>query len=540
MLEPDSRSVTARERAESAMSAIHQSLLSHKPELSLRQLLRMVVGFACEITGARYGALGVLTRDGSRLRDFVYLGVDDATARRIGQLPQGKGLLGAVIHEARTLRIPDMAADPRSAGMPPHHPPMKSFLGVPLRIGERIFGNFYLTDKRGAASFTEEDARNLEHFSAEASCAVALLEEMEEENRHVFRALVEHAPFGIAFFPAGEAEPFGNLAAESLLGRITSEDHPGRTHELCRPDGSPLSSMEAPRLRALEQGETSLNVEVQVVREGRPPVPVLMSASPVLSEDGAIAGAVVVYQDISILKELERLRVEFAAMVAHDMRTPVQSVLLQIDTLLRRASGEAAWVPVSTLQTMKRNGEHLTRLISDLLDASRLEAGQLPLDLQRLEAGGVIEALVVRLRPSLGDRELTVRAEGAAVVLADRVRFEQILTNLLENAARYSGEHAPIRLEVSSVRGGTLIEVQDQGPGIPEDELPHVFDRFFRGRAAKARRSGLGLGLYFTRRLVEAHGGTLTVRSGPRGSSFDLWLPGHSRLEEKDQPAPHP
>ena len=258
-LEPDERPQQPAERAEQALSAIQQSLLSGRFELSLRELLRMLVELACELTEARYGALGVLARRGSRLRDFVYVGMSADVARHIGHLPEGKGLLGTVIREARTIRVDQIAGDPKSSGFPTHHPPMTSFLGVPLQIGDRVFGNFYLTEKQGAPSFTEDDARHLEHFSTQAALAVAFAEHVEDEQRSLFRALVEHAPYGMAFFPAAQGQPFGNLVLERMLGVVSRDTDPNRAYELVRPDGSAFPPNEGPESRAL-RGETIFNV----------------------------------------------------------------------------------------------------------------------------------------------------------------------------------------------------------------------------------------------------------------------------------------
>jgi len=537
-IEPDQRPLRPTERAEEALSAIQQSLLSGRFALSLRGLLRMLVELVCELTQARYGAIGVLQRNASSLRDFVFVGIGEEAARAIGHLPEGKGLLGTVIREARTVRVERIAEDPRSSGFPAHHPPMSSFLGVPLRIGDRVFGNFYVCEKQGAPSFTEDDARCLERFSAQAAMAVAFVERIEEEQRFLFRSLVEHAPYAMVFFPAGRTgEPFGNVAAERMLGRISPATDSGSSYQLVLPDGSAFPEGEEPERQAM-RGEILFNVEALVTRpDVQPHIPVLISAAPVLSEDGATLGSLVVYQDISTIKELQRLREEFAAIVAHDMRTPVQSVMLQIEALLRRASGEAALVPLVTLHNMKRNGEYLARLISELLDASHLDSHQLSINRQVFDAGEELRALLLRLRPALGERSVDLQTHGAASVNADPLRFDQIFTNVIENAAKYSPEQSPIHVTVAPARGGALVTVQDWGVGIAPEEIPHLFERYYRGQAKRTGRRGLGLGLYIAHALTEMHGGTLNATSTlGAGSTFELWLPGPPQQEDAPQP----
>jgi signal transduction histidine kinase len=141
-------------------------------ELSLDAVLRRITEVAVELTGATYGALGVLTRDGRAIEEFVTIGVSEEERAAIGDPPVGHGLLGALITDARPLRIPDIAADPRSIGFPPHHPPMTSLLGAPVAGRGRVFGNLYLTDKRGAEAFDDEDERVLVVLATQAAVAV--------------------------------------------------------------------------------------------------------------------------------------------------------------------------------------------------------------------------------------------------------------------------------------------------------------------------------------------------------------------------------
>jgi signal transduction histidine kinase len=530
LVEIDSLVDDAERRASERLSRLNSSLLGRTPGqgfVSIRELLQQLVLQACEITGARHGALGVLGRDGASLKDFVYIGVPEETARAIGHLPEGKGLLGAVIEERATIKVADISSDPRSAGFPPHHPPMTSFLGVPLRVGDEVFGNFYVTDKQGGGAFTDDDARLLERFSAQASLTVAYARQAEQEERRLFETVVRHAPHGIVYFPVeAEGEVLGNPAAERMLGRITRGNDPGRTYDLKHPNGSPLSDDELPSTRVL-RNEAVINLELLIERHRGGSLPALISGAPVRSDSGARLGAVLIYQDISTVKQLQHLTREFLLLVAHDMRTPLQAVLLQIEALLMRSQGGAAQVPASTLAAMKRSGQQLDRLVGDLLDASQVEAHGLALDLETVDLVEHVTSIVARIEGVLGTHPVAIDVLGDPPrVRADPRRLEQVLTNLLENASKYSREGGPIRIRVAAARGGTSVAVQDEGPGISSEELPRVFDRFFQAQRARAKRKGLGLGLFITKGIVDAHGGTISVESAPgAGSTFDVWLP---------------
>ncbi|HLI16528.1 MAG TPA: GAF domain-containing sensor histidine kinase [Acidimicrobiales bacterium] len=139
------------------LRALLASVLAVESDLELPGVLQRVVDAARELTGARYGALGVLDPQGKGLAEFVYTGVDEEVAQAVGHLPEGAGILGLLIVDPRPLRLADLTKHPDSVGFPPGHPPMRSFLGVPIRVRDEVFGNLYLTEKVGAPEFSEED-----------------------------------------------------------------------------------------------------------------------------------------------------------------------------------------------------------------------------------------------------------------------------------------------------------------------------------------------------------------------------------------------
>jgi signal transduction histidine kinase len=159
-------------------------------ELSLGAVLQRIVELAVDVTRARYGALGVLTPDGKRIEEFITVGVTPEERAAIGDPPTGHGILGLLIREPHPLRLHEIAADPRSVGFPPNHPPMGSLLGLPVMARGRVFGNIYLTEKQGAEEFDEEDQRGLEVLAAQAGIAIEnarLREETERAARELRR-----------------------------------------------------------------------------------------------------------------------------------------------------------------------------------------------------------------------------------------------------------------------------------------------------------------------------------------------------------------
>ncbi|MDQ1439187.1 MAG: hypothetical protein QOK43_2816 [Acidimicrobiaceae bacterium] len=149
-----------------------QAVLALTSDLDAPSVLRRIIEAAAELVDARYGALGVLDETGTRLAQFITVGIDDATQALIGALPEGHGLLGSLILDAKPLRLPDLREHPDSFGFPPHHPPMRSFLGVPIRVRNQVFGNLYLTDKATAEAFTDVDEELVVGLAAAAGVAI--------------------------------------------------------------------------------------------------------------------------------------------------------------------------------------------------------------------------------------------------------------------------------------------------------------------------------------------------------------------------------
>jgi signal transduction histidine kinase len=158
--------------SELRLRALLEAGLALTSELSLDNLLQRLTELAAELTGARYAALGVIDPSGSRLERFVTHGLDDETRRAIGDPPHGRGILGALIHDARPLRLHALADDPRSVGFPPNHPPMATFLGVPVLLRGVAYGNLYLTDKAAGEDFTDADQELVELLASQAAVAI--------------------------------------------------------------------------------------------------------------------------------------------------------------------------------------------------------------------------------------------------------------------------------------------------------------------------------------------------------------------------------
>jgi signal transduction histidine kinase len=225
-------------------------------------------------------------------------------------------------------------------------------------------------------------------------------------------------------------------------------------------------------------------------------------------------------------EEAMRLKEDFVSAAAHDLKTPLTTVVAQAEFLERKALRDpSAPVDVQGLQRIVREGKRLAALVTDLLDAARLEQGRLLAEREPVDLGSLVSEVVARQQPAAHATDVDVR--GAVVGVYDRRRIEQLVENLVENAKKYSPEATPVQVTVWQQDGEARVSVKDHGIGIPPTDLPKIFERFSRASNVDDRRfHGMGLGLYICRGIVEEHGGRIWAESEiGKGSTFHVALP---------------
>lgn len=356
--------------------------------------------------------------------------------------------------------------------------------------------------------------------SAEASLELALSRTAELE------AVIDAFAEGFVLFDADGKVIRANEHAVRIsraLGILKAYADPaGAGVRFLDAEGRPVEVDDLPSRRAL-RGEMVHGTHVRA--RGRERTLFLrLSAAPVRTPEGGVSGAVLTMSDQTELKNLEEARDELIQMISHDLRTPLNAVYNQAH-LIRRGSGDQGKTE-ERAGAIIRSCERMSTMIRDLVETTLLETGRFQLEKADVDLAAVLPELVERLRGGLDvDRiELLVRP-GVPRTRADPARLERVVVNLLSNALKYSPAQTAVTLRVEAGRGGLLLAVEDRGVGIAPEDQPHIFERFFRARGAR-RPEGLGLGLYITRLLVEAHGGRIRVESAlGRGSTFTVFLP---------------
>ena len=307
--------------------------------------------------------------------------------------------------------------------------------------------------------------------------------------------------------------------AEALVGRLASE-----VLEPRRPDGGALvsngfhPSARLPSVARIPEQEVWLRGA-----RGRH-VRALVTGRYERDADGRLTGAVLVLRDGARRRPSSGDGIEVISTVSHELRSPLTSVKGYTSLLLNRWERLGEDQKRMMLEQVHHDADRVTRLVTELLDISRLESGRLVLRRQLVDLPGLVNGVLEKVRMMEAELSAEVRfPENFPRVYADPDKIEQVLTNLVENAAKYADPHS-MQVLGAVANGHVSVAVADRGEGIPDSDLPRVFTKFFR--RAETRPTGSGLGLWISRGLVEAHGGRLVVESEVgQGSVFTFTLP---------------
>jgi signal transduction histidine kinase len=519
-------------------------------ELSLDGVLQRILDAAAELTSARYAALGVIDQSGRALERFLTTGIDEATFRRIGDVPHGRGILGVLITDAQPLRLHDLTADPRAAGFPPHHPPMHTFLGVPILLRGVAFGNLYLTEKEGGGDFTAEDEELVALLAAQAAVAIdnaRLYESATEwsqqlESLHeVVRSLVEEtdlddlldlvcrkvreligARLALIALPAPEGDL--RVAALDAVDGSGPVLQPG--HRLSREGSKTGRVLERRRSTRVD----SILDDPEVDQDEARRMGVRTGLYVPLVARGRAIGIVVVHDKLGAdarfsdsdlrLTEIFAARaavaVDLSERVARDtVRRVVEAQELERRRLARELHDETGQALTSILLGLKA-----IRAASTDADAEQAETDVRDLVVQALQD---VRALAVELRPSaLDDFGLVPALERLAATFEERSGIrtaiesslagerlppeaETVLYRLVQEALTNVVKHAgagSVSIVLTRRDGGVSTVVEDDG----------------RGFEAGETREG-ALGLVGMRERLALLGGTLAIESAPGGGT---------------------
>ncbi len=292
-----------------------------------------------------------------------------------------------------------------------------------------------------------------------------------------------------------------------------------------------LSKVIEESLKTNDMGYTSVSQELSIGESGE--IFLRAHTAPVRNDLGETMGSVTVLQDISHLKELDKMKSEFIAMVTHELRAPIAAVEQQLTVILNKMAGEVTAKQEHLLTRAKERTKGLLNLIKDLLDLSKIEAGKMvqykePLSLQEV-IQRVVELMKAEAETKKIDLQFSTPPE-IPLIQADRNSMEGIFTNLISNAIKYTPEGGKVWITLGEEGGFVKATVSDTGIGIKKEDLPRIFDKFYRVRTTETRQIvGTGLGLSIVKSIVDAHLGSISVESEEGGgTTFNVLFPKES------------
>ena len=519
------------------LTRLSEANLRINESLEFDAVLQGILDSARDLTGARYGAI-ILLDDEGREEDVLSSGLTPDEAERLWNVPDATWFFERLGRIPGPIRLPDLPGYLGSLGLADPGLPVSvgPFLAVPVRHMGRSVATVYLARRDHCVEFSQEDEETLVMFASQAAMVIANARRHRDEKRARadLETLIHTSPVGVVVFDGRTGIPvsFNREATRIVRGLQEPDQAPEQLLDVLtfvRADGREVSLQEFPVAEALSTGET-LRAEEIVLRvpDGRS-VRVLVNATPIRSEEGEITSYVMTLQDMTPLEELERLRAEFLAMVSHELRTPLATVKGSTTILLSGPDMDPA-VAAQFHRIMDQQVDHMQELIGDLLDVAHIETGTLSFRLAPISVIEVVDDARGRFISEGGRENVEIDLPAdLPPIMADRRRIIQVVGSLLANAAGYSPEGSPIRVTAALQGVHVAVSVADEGRGISEDLLPHLFRKFSRlGReSGEGGIGGSGLGLAICKGIVEAHGGRIWAESdGPDlGAKFTFTVP---------------
>ncbi|HOA23008.1 MAG TPA: ATP-binding protein [Aggregatilineales bacterium] len=449
--------------------------------------------------------------------------------------------LRAMVESGRALVIPDVSQYPGWRRLPGGEW-IASYAGAPISAEGQVIGFIDVVDSKPGA-FCPEHARPLQAFADQAAIAIQnarLYEELENYSNILeqavreataelvqavdrARAVLDNSPDAILLLGEDNEISAANPAFFQMFGYDRQTMRTLRPVDLVAPgDAERFQQVLRAVMDEGQPGRLSLTAQ----RQDGSSFDADAALAPIPGREGRPGGAVCTFHDITGLKNIDRMKDAFISTAAHELRTPLTSILGFSEILLNRPMSEAR--RERYLSTIHRQSSHLAQIIDEMLDISRLEAGEgMTLKPEPVDMVEVVSEVLEPFYTSSPAHTIRFEPEpGVPPALGDAFRLAQVVRNLVSNAIKYSPDGGTVTVSVRGVDGGVEVSVADEGVGIRPEQQARIFDKFYRVEAPNTAIPGTGLGLSIAKLIVEAHGGTIQVQSEfGVGSTFSFTIP---------------
>ena len=360
------------------------------------------------------------------------------------------------------------------------------------------------------------------------------------EHEHRSEQVLESMPLGVFVVNADGSTSYANRAAQEILGRGVAlgarPEDLATVYQVYRArDNRLYPTADLPIVKALK-GQANVAEDLEVQRDGQR-IPLYVSAAPVYTSSGELSGAIATFSDITERRAIERLKDELISVVSHELRTPLTSIRGALGLVGSGRLGTLTDQGRKMIDIATHDTDRLVRLINDMLDIERMQAGRIEMHKTACNAADLVRAAVETVQPLADKADVRiVVAESDVPLNCDVDRIIQTLTNLLGNAIKFSPPRGVVSLQVREISGEIEFRISDQGRGIPPEKLQTIFERFQQVDASDAReKGGAGLGLAISRSIVVQHGGRIWAESdGAHGSTFVFTLPRATTASEAE------
>jgi PAS domain S-box-containing protein len=493
-------------------------------ELDLDKLLGRILYISAEMLAGQAGLIALRSEKGG-WKIATSLGISASLARYLepllAEIPDNENPARFELPEVNRL-LQNLA---RTVGLG-----LFTGVGLPLITREKVIGVIFVF-RNYPGIFSSNDRALLQSFANQAAIAVdnAQLYRQVSQDKQRMDALIDSAADGILILSSGHAITRCNPAFARMLGEPINEIV-GKSHEdvislTCHEDMLTLEQAEAGGWPLTPNA--ALYVEGDLQRSSGISLPVGITYAPLISQEGSLLNIIATIRDITRFREAEEIKSTFISVISHELKTPVALIKGYVGTLRREDANWNREIVKDSLAVIEEEADRLTGLIENLLDASRLQAGGLSINPSDVALNDVADRVAKKLQTQSSIHNIVVDfPDNFPIVSGDETRLEQVLSNLISNGIKYSPQGGEIRISGQVRPTQVIVCISDQGPGVAPEDIPHIFDRFYRSSIAKRTTKGAGLGLYLARAVIEAHGGRIWVDPQPgKGARICFSLP---------------
>lgn len=538
------------------LRTLQEGIKAINSALALEDVLRLIVANASQVLEGARCSVTLLGDEHDAVVTMASTDWKPGALTRLGTRFD-RDAAAWVVREGKPVLVHDVKQDSRFEST---ELPISALISVPLLLGNEAIGALIATAPDRNA-FSTEDLNRLSAFADQAAVAASnarLYEQLVQEQKQTAQLYqhVEERRHGLEAILRGIGD--GVIVADPALNLLMMNPVATRIFHVKRDVTSSLPLSEVvPHQELIALFQDALNGEEgAIVREislphlkdsekmpsaeGRADASIYQAlASPIRGAGGKAGGVVTVLRDITSQKELERMKSNFLSVVSHELKTPLHSIKGFVEIILMGKTGAVNETQADFLGTVRDETTHLQNLINDLLEFSRLDSGQVKLRLTEVSLGEITHAVTDKLKPlaDQGQIQLVSRIDvDIPAIQADRMRIEQVLTNLVHNAIKFTLPSGTVTISATDLGEEIQVGVSDTGIGIPAPELNHIFDRFYQVDSSSTRHyRGTGLGLTICRHIVEYHRGRIWAESQEgKGSTFFFVLPKHIVAEEDE------